>query len=250
MSAIGAALLLLAHAVSPASAASASPAPTAAAPRVNSSATFVDRAGWMYEGPNGFTMSGPYDGSSESLQLPPPVPPAGGSVVGVEILRHTSGRLEYPVHASLVQKAFAQAKDLKMIYVADGPGSIYRYDLGSAICAEHAVRVQAASPPCSAGIGPIPAAGPIPEAYRAAFAAAQKALAAANLPAAQKKLGNYDVMFVENPAMVWVEFGPHFGATEAPHLGCQTQLGRDMVFGFSKSDLAQNRANATFVQCF
>jgi hypothetical protein len=40
-----------------------------------------------------------------------------------------------------------------------------------------------------------------------------------------------------------------FGPGEAPHLGCRTQLGRDMVFGYNKK-AQSDRSTGKFLQCF
>ena len=70
------------------------------------------------------------------------------------------------------------------------------------------------------------------------------------MPAAQKDLANYGVLFVDDGNTVWVEFGPRFAPDEAPHLGCQTQLGRDMVFGYYKKQTDTQGKSGKFLQCF
>jgi hypothetical protein len=85
-----------------------------------------------------------------------------------------------------------------------------------------------------------------------AFAFAKSALTSiVNLPDAQKDLSHYVVMFVSAQNTVWVEFRPLFGTAEVPHLGCQTELGRDMVFGYMKNRPEPNGAQpGIFLQCF
>jgi hypothetical protein len=70
------------------------------------------------------------------------------------------------------------------------------------------------------------------------------------MPESQKNLGNYGVLFVDDGNTIWVEFGPRFAVNERPHLGCQTQLGRDMVFGFNKKQVDDEGTSGKFLQCF
>jgi hypothetical protein len=93
------------------------------------------------------------------------------------------------------------------------------------------------------------AQAPEPE-IQAAFDFAKGALnSIGNLPESQKNLANYGVLFVDEGSTVWVEFGPRFAPDESPHLGCQTQLGREMVFGLNKKQSGQGQSGK-FLQCF
>ncbi len=157
----------------------------------------------------------------------------------------------YPVHISLLDKNFAEAKKLNVIYLADSPSSLYRYTLGESNWHEYAVRGGDKSATDFTGTGPIDASTSVPVQYQTALDFARSRLQSiVNLPSSQKAMANYDVGLVETRDMIWVEFGPHYGAGEEPHLGCQTQVGRDMVFGFLKSDLAQGKNAPRFLQCF
>jgi hypothetical protein len=71
-----------------------------------------------------------------------------------------------------------------------------------------------------------------------------------NLPQAERDLNHYAVLFVTVNDTVWVEFGPLFGEREVPHLGCQTQLGRDMVFAYDQQQRQQGTTAGKFLQCF
>lgn len=221
-------------------------------PAINAQGTFTDRAGWVYLDASSTTsISPPYSGTNEFLQLPSPSPPSGGAVVGVEILRHPSDEMGYPVHISMLVKTYASMKALQMVYLADSATSLYRYDVAQTIWNQTAVRGVDNNKEVLGAIGPMAAESPAPDKYRTAADFAKLNLQAiTNLPTAQKLLGNYDLGLVETKDMMWVEFEPHFGPSESPHLGCQTQLGRDMAFGFMKADLAQNRNASRFLQCF
>jgi hypothetical protein len=235
-----------------ASAPVASPTPAVyAAPQINARGVFQDRAAWMYIDATGArSISAQYEGTNEFLQMPPASPPPGGAVTGVEILRHPSDHMGYPIHISLVEKTFAQLEHLQSVYVADSPSSLYRYDVASSIWNQHTVRGDDDGKGIVNAVGPISATAPIPDAYRRAFNLAKNSLASVtNLPESQKELANYDVSFVETEDATWVEFGPHFGLGETAHLGCQTRLGRDMVFGFMKV-LAGGESALKFLQCF
>ena len=233
---------------------SASPTPSAgyAAPRINVQGVFRDRAGWMYTDAAGArSVSAPYEGTNEFLQLPPPSPPPGGAVVGIEILRHPGDRMGYPIHISMLAKTYARVKGLQVIYLADSATSVYRYDVAETVWNEHTVQGEDDHGEVIGTAGPISATAAVPSEYETAFDFAKADLdSIVNLPSAQKTLANYDLGFVETQDTIWIEFEPHYGTNEDPHLGCQTQLGRDMVFGFEKTDLAQNKSASRFLQCF
>jgi hypothetical protein len=64
-------------------------------------------------------------------------------------------------------------------------------------------------------------------------------------------MSHYVVMFIETSDKVWLEFAPLLAPNEVPHLGCQAQQGRDMVFGISKkSQPTSAQTAANFIQCF
>jgi hypothetical protein len=228
------------------------PPPLSQAPQINARGTFADRAGWTYKDAHGgIVFSVPYDGTNELLSLPAPSPPPGGTVVGVEILRQRGDHMGYPIHISLLAKAFARIKGLQEVYVMDAPGALYRYDVTDPIWNQHTVQGDDDNKKIVNAAGPISATASMPLVYQTAFTFAKNSLESiANLPTVQKTMGNYDVAFVETEDAVWVEFGPHYASTEPAHLGCQTQLGRDMVFGFLKADLGQGKNRARFLQCF
>jgi hypothetical protein len=197
------------------------------------------------------SVSSPYEGTNEFLQLPSPSPPPGGAVVGIEILRHPGNRMGYPIHISMLAKTYARVNGLQVVYLADSATSLYRYDVAETVWNEHTVQGEDDHREVIATAGPISATAAVPPEYETTFDLAKADLdSSVNLPDAQKTLGNYNLGFVETRDMIWVEFEPHYGTSEDPHLGCQTQLGRDMVFGFKKTDLAQNKNASRFLQCF
>lgn len=221
--------------------------------RINATGVYRDRATWLYRTAQGtFSFGATIDGTNETLVMPAPSPQPGGTVVGVELLRHGFDTLGYPMHISLAEKLFAASYQVGID--AGRPGDLWAYAYGDAVTSERPiadVRSRAAFKawgPFHADAVPL-AQSPEPE-ITAAFDVAKDALnAIVNLPDAQKDMANYGVLFIDDGTTVWVEFGPRFGPQEAPHLGCQTQLGRDMVIGYLKKQTPGGQLGK-FLQCF
>ncbi len=222
---------------------------------INASGTFADKGVWLYRGADGKFGFGPATiGTNELLVMPSPAPPPGGAVAGVEILRHPLDTLGYPLHIALVEKLFAASYQIAISAGNGNNGELWKYEYGDPVQNEEPVAGGTA--PAVKAWGPfhadsVPLAqAPEPD-MAAAFNFAKGALnSIGNMPAPQKNLGNYGVLFVDDGNTVWVELGPRFGANEAPHLGCQTQLGRDMVFGFTKKQTDDKGTAGKFLQCF
>lgn len=223
---------------------------------INEFGTYTDKAVWMYRNADGtFSLGSNVTGTNETLAMPSPAPPPGGALDGVEIGRHPFNTLGYPMHIALVEKLFAASYQI-IIYAAnaDNPKDLWSYDYGVPVANERPVLET--SRPAFTSWGPFHAdAVPLSQApepdIQAAFDFAKGSMnSITNLPATQKNLGNYGVLFVDDGNTVWVEFGPRFAPSEAPHLGCQTQLGRDMVFGLNKKQANSNGQAGKFLQCF
>lgn len=219
---------------------------------INASGTYQDKGVWIYRTAGGRYSLGPaVSGTNETLVMPSPSPEAGGALAGVVIIRHPFDTLGYPMRIALVEKLFA-ASDQIMIS-ASNRGEVWKYNYGDPIVNETPISGKSrgalhAWGPFHADAVPL-AQAPEPE-VSAAFDYAKSALnSITNLPDSQKSLSNYGVLFVDDGNTVWVEFGPRFAADEAPHLGCQTQLGRDMVFGYSKKQ-SGDISSGKFLQCF
>lgn len=213
---------------------------------INGQGTFRDLGIWLYENPNHTFSFGPATtGTNERLDMPSPSPPAGGSVAGIEIIRHPFDTLGYPLHISLIDKLYAA--HLHLGIDVSNNGHIWAWTPGTSVAQERSLDDGSMSSVNS--FGPVPANGAIPQQYQAAFQFATQALASiSNMPADQKQLQNYAVLFVVSGTTTWVEFGPVFGQGETEHLGCQTNLGRDMVFGYEAT--SSNGSNGMFLQCF
>ncbi|MBV9720193.1 MAG: hypothetical protein JOZ77_12810 [Candidatus Eremiobacteraeota bacterium] len=219
---------------------------------INKSGTYRDGGVWIYRTAAGLYSLGPaVTGTNETLVMPSPSPEAGGALVGVEIIRHPFDTLGYPMRIALVEKLFAASYQIAIN--ASSNGDIWKYEYGDPVVNESPINGKSGAAfktwgPFHADAVPI-AQAPEPE-IQAAFDFAKGVLnSIGNLPSVQKNLGNYGVLFVDDGSIVWVEFGPRFGAGEAPHLGCQTQLGRDMVFGYDKKQSGAG-TSGKFLQCF
>ncbi|HEY1975507.1 MAG TPA: hypothetical protein VGG89_03050 [Candidatus Baltobacteraceae bacterium] len=221
---------------------------------INAGGTFQDIGVWLYRNAAGKYRFGPaVVGTNETLNMPSPSPETGGAVAGVEIVRHSLDTLGYPMHISLVEKLFAASYQIEID--ASDDGALWSYEYGDPIANEKPVTTTSAARPAFKVWGPfhgdaVPF-GQAPEAdLQAAFDFAKGALnSIGNLPAAQKDLTNYGVLFIDDGHTIWVEFGPRFASAESPHLGCQTKLGRDMVFGYDKQHAGQDKSGK-FLQCF
>jgi hypothetical protein len=217
--------------------------------RINPQGTFGSLGVWIYRtaaGTYGFTDA--TVGTNEKLVLGPPKLPPGSGISAVWIKRHQFDTLGYPLHIALVEKLFAQSN--KIDVMVDDVTGTWSHEPRTA--ASNESLLGKSGQPTIAASGPFPADGPIPVEMQPAFAFAKSALTSiVNLPDAQKDLSHYVVMFVSAQNTVWVEFGPLFGTAEVPHLGCQTELGRDMVFGYMKNRPEPNGAQpGIFLQCF
>ena len=216
---------------------------------INNQGTFVDFGVWMYQRADGKNTLAPgVKGTNETIVMPSPAPPPGGKLVGITRVRHNFVTLGYPMQISLVDKLFAAAYQIPIYTSLDG--ALWEYPYGAGITDEKPLGGQD-RPPFNF-LGPFPADGPLPDTVHDAFAFAVKVMnSITNMPASQKDLKNYGVLFVDDGATIWVEFGPRFAPGEAPHLGCQTQLGRDMVVGYEKdrTSVAPGQVGR-FLQCF
>jgi hypothetical protein len=228
----------------------ATPTPMPGAPlRINAQGTFSDIAAWIYKTPQGtfgFTST-PAIGTNELLNVPPlSGVPSGSTPVGVFVKRHAFDPLGYPMHISLVDKLFAHLTQLTISMSTNG--GLFTYDPKDPAAKEGVVQGHAAQIRYS---GPIPADGPIPPDVQAAFSFAKQSLdAITNMPPEQKNLKNYGVLFIQDGNITWVELGPIFAPDERPHLGCQTLLGRDMVFGYDARSSQPMDLAGKWLQCF
>jgi hypothetical protein len=226
--------------------ADATPAPNAL--RINAQGPFSDLGVWIYRGADGkFSYGKGVLGTNERLVMPLPQPSPGGAVSAVTIIRHKFDTLGYPMHVALVEKLFAQAFQGSIFSSRDV--TMWEYDYHDPMTKEKTSDAGAV-PPKFAASGPFSATGDIPPEMQAAFAFAVGAMKSiVNLPDDQKDLKNYGVLFVDDGQTIWVELGPRFGPAETAHLGCQTLLGRDMVFGYDKKQSAGSQTGK-FLQCF
>ncbi len=220
------------------------------APALTISTTGAPETGsFMYVTAAGSIVNGPSTtGTNQVLTMPSPSPDAGSTLAGIQIVRHSYDTLGYPLHVALVEKLYAAQYQVP-IYATNND-EIWRYDYGAPIAAEQRTKGTSGRPAFKV-FGPYHADATLPAEVQPAFAYASNALKAiANLPASQKDLANYGVFFVDDGKTMWVEFGPRFGPGETPHLGCQTQVGRDMVFGYDEKAGASGTAPPKFLQCF
>ncbi len=221
---------------------------------INASGTFQDKGVWLYRNADGKFGFGPATiGTNELLVMPPPSSPSGGGVAGVEIIRHSFFTLGYPLHIALVEKLFAASYQTTI--TASNNNELWKYDYGDPVTKEKP-SLGLGSRPAFKAWGPFPAdavpfaQSPEPD-IRAAFDFAKGALnSISNMPQTQKDLANYGILFADDGDTIWVELGPRFAPNETPHLGCQTQLGRDMVFGFDKKQPDSQGFAGKFLQCF
>jgi len=238
------ALLLGAVALAP----SALPVRAALPPvRINAEGTFKDVGVWIVEtADKKFRYLPGTIGTNEAVAMPAPALAPGETLSASMRIRHGMRLYGYPMQLSMLEKLFATTNHVTAM---DSIGDDMRkYEPGTPFPQE--IVVNGPSPGRFTADGPMPANGPIPAADKDAFAYATGALASIeNLPADQKDLAHYAVMFIDDGTSIWVEFGPSFGPTEAPHLGCQTLEGRDMVFAYGKQMTPQGRGGA-FLQCF
>jgi hypothetical protein len=224
---------------------------------INEPGTFKDQAAWQYRTADGKYTNGPaVAGTNETIVMPSPSPPDGGALNAVTLVRHSFDTLGYPMHIGLVEKLFASSYKITIFATSSTGGfGLWRYDYGDPVTNETPITRSSSRQPFKAW-GPFHGdAIPIEQApeqdISAAFDFAKMVLnSITNLPQSQKDLANYGVLFIDDGSTVWVELGPRFAPNEAPHLGCQTQIGRDMVFGFNKKQPDSKGKVGRFLQCF
>ncbi len=157
----------------------------------------------------------------------------------------------YPVHISLIEKTFANLH--KVQFFSSGGTMLWRYDAGTPFGRKSGSAKEPARPDPLQDFkltGPVPGDAPMPPEYQDAVAYLKSALGSIeNLPAAQKDLSNYVVLFTETSDTIWMEIAPNPAPGEALHLGCQMLNGRDMVFGYEKKALA-GKHGGPWLQCF
>jgi hypothetical protein len=221
---------------------------------INAVGPFQDKGVWLYRNTDGkFGFGAATIGTNEMLVMPSPSPPSGGAVAGVEIIRHPFDTLGYPLHIALVEKLFA-ASYQTTIMASNNGRELWEYDYGDAVTKEKPFA--GGSRPTFKAWGPFPGnAVPFAQApeqdIQAAFDFAKGVLdSISNMPTSQKSLANYGILFTDDGNTIWVELGPRFAPDETPHLGCQTKLGRDMVFGFNKKQPDDQGFSGKFLQCF
>ena len=215
--------------------------------RINAEGTFKDVGVWIVQtADKKFRYLPGSIGTNENVAMPLPALQPGEALSASMRIRHGLQTYGYPMQLSMMEKLFATTNHVTAM---DSIGeNMRKYEPGTPFPQE--VVVSGASPGRFTADGPMPANGPIPAADKDAFTYATGALSSIeNLPADQKDLAHYAVMFIDDGTNIWVEFGPSFGPTEAPHLGCQTVEGRDMVFAYGKQMTPQGRGGA-FLQCF
>ncbi len=205
----------------------------------------INTAVWMYKGADGDPYTGPrVAGSSERLVMPKPQPQKGDAVVGLTHVRSPLDLHGYPLHISLLEKLFANANRIELF--SSNSDQIWSYPAGSTFGTEKGV--ENATRPSFEVNGPMRALGAVPQKFAGPFTVARTFLAAnKSIPATQKMLGRYVVMFVDTSDMTWMEFAPLLARGETVQLGCRTRLGRDMVIGISKRSPG---ATVQFIPCF
>jgi hypothetical protein len=227
----------------------ATPGPVQMVPAVNlidNHPIYTDSAVWIYQGNRGYGYSAPINGTAERIDVLPPNVTAAQIVEALELFRHPMDFQGYPMRISLVDKLFAIDEKINYIIAPTAEGTRQYYTQKPAYDEQV---LHGPGPGAFTASGPFPANGVIADEYKPAFAYATKLLSLANLPAGQKDLSHYGVMFIDTPTVTWIEFGPVFAPGETPHLGCQTQLGRDMVFAYEKNP-ADGKQGGPFIQCF
>jgi hypothetical protein len=216
--------------------------------RINAEGTFNDGAVWTYEtADHKFRIGALAKGTNETLIMPSPAPKPGERLAGITHLHHAMQTYGYPLHVSLLDKLFANNFGIEV--AGSNEGELWKYEAKTAIAQETMITGKG-RPPFTAA-GPILSSGPVPEKYTAALAYLRQVLSSVtNLAREQRDLSHYYILFVETKDAVWMELGPSWAPDEPPHLGCQTKLGRDMVFAFEKSPAVAGRNGGPWLQCF
>ncbi len=221
--------------------------------RINTQGPFTDVGVWMYRTDDGKFRNGPgVKGTNESLIMPSPTPQYGEALVAITHIHHPRDRMGYPVHVSLIEKAFANVHKVQL-YSSGSDDMMWAYTAGTPFGQEHGESTgsaRAEAPESYKMTGPFPGNQPLPAPYADAVAYLKNALGSIeNMPTAQKDLSNYVVLFSETDAVIWMEIAPVPAAGEDVHLGCQMQNGRDMVFGYEKN-AAAGKHGGPWLQCF
>ena len=220
--------------------------------RINAQGPFTDVGVWMYRNDDNKVRNDVgVRGTNESLIMPSPSPQYGETLVGITHIHHERDTMGYPVHISLIEKAFANL--YKVQFFSSGGTMLWRYDAGNPFFRE----TGSATSPARADplqnftlIGPIAGNEAVPPRYQDAVAYLKRALdSIENLPPAQKDLSHYVVLFVETNDTIWMEIAPNPARGESLHLGCQMQNGRDMVFAYVK-DQPAGKHGGPWLQCF
>ena len=220
--------------------------------RINAQGPFTDVGVWMYRNDDNKVRNDVgVRGTNESLIMPSPSPQYGETLVGITHIHHERDTMGYPVHISLIEKAFANL--YKVQFFSSGGTMLWRYDAGNPFFRE----TGSATSPARADplqnftlIGPIAGNEAVPPRYQDAVAYLKRALdSIENLPPAQKDLSHYVVLFVETNDTIWMEIAPNAARGESLHLGCQMQNGRDMVFAYVK-DQPASKHGGPWLQCF
>lgn len=201
---------------------------------------------WIYQGTRGMGYAPLISGTAERIDVLPPNTTATQEIEGIELFRHPMDFLGYPMRISLVDKLFAFNEKLQYVIAPTQEGT-REFDTLHPLYAETVLHGPGAG--AFTASGPFPANGAIVDEYKPAFAYATGVLNALDLPSDEKDLSHYAVMFIDTPSITWIEFGPAFAPDEAPHLGCQTKLGRDIVVGYKKN-VDGAAQGGLFIPCF
>ena len=239
---------MLAPAPTPTPTQSPTPPPNNSGVKINAQGTFPDVATWIYRTPDGKFGYGPAIKGTNEILVPTPMQSiTEGVVTAITHVHHQMDTMGYPLHISLYEKLFATTNKVTLFSSVDK--MMWKYEPGDPANKESIV--SAPGGPSFTVTGPIDASGLIPEQYKPTFEFARNALdSIVNLPDSQKTISHYVVLFAETDTTTWVEFAPVLAPNEVPHLGCQAQQGRDMVFGIRKKSDASKLTEAAFLQCF
>jgi hypothetical protein len=220
--------------------------------RINAQGPFTDVGVWMYQNDDNKVRNDVgVRGTNEDLVMPSPSPQYGEKLIGIAHVHHERDTMGYPLHISLIEKAFA---NLYKVQLYSGGGTmLWRYDPGNPFFRETgSAKSPARADPLQTFtlIGPVAGNEAMPPQYQDAVTYLKSALGSIeNLPPSQKDLSNYVVLFSETNDTVWMEIAPNPAPGENLHLGCQMQNGRDMVFAYLKNAPAGKRGGP-WLQCF
>ncbi|PZR57505.1 MAG: hypothetical protein DLM50_05905 [Candidatus Meridianibacter frigidus] len=152
----------------------------------------------------------------------------------------------YPLRVSLLDKVFAN--NFKVDINVSNGRDIYKYAPGDLFAKE--TRISGGGTAKYNAFGPVATDAIIPPQFKPAYDFVINALkAVGNMPEDQRNIARYHMLFIETDDVIWIELGPLWATDELPHLGCQTKLGRDMVFGYDKN-APKERSGGLFLQCF